>query len=683
MTKRLKRERLVPWVLFFLCFLSHGLWIPELGFYWDDWAKLWFGYSIGSPGGEDLLFDGRPYLGQLIASLIPRVGQSPLTWHILSWLARFLATLAFWWTLRGVWPQRTGEVSCVAMLFTVYPGFTLQPIALVFSQVGWLPFLLFLFSLGAMIWALRKPRWLVPLTAAALATSAGCMVIKEYFLGLELLRPLLLWLVLMESGKGPRQYLRRTLTHWLPYLGVLVLFSLWRLLLYQSPVASKAPSAHLSAFAADPSSWVLIRLLKGVSDIVESGLMAWTQTFRPDIFRLGSTTVWLSWGLVVVVSLAVALFLRSLAASGAGDSSEPGDRSGWPGRALVVGLLAIIVGLLPALFINRHVVLGSFEDRLVLPTMIGACILLVALAELILRTRVQRIILISLILGLSVGFHFRNGERFHDDWLVLKNFLWQLSWRAPDLEPGTSILIGESPSSLYQGDFSLAIPLNLLYSREAPSFQLDYWLFVLGWEAGRQVPRLVENAALDSSRYFARFTGSTSNSLVIWYSPPSCLRVVDSARDEIPLLPPLERAAREISHLERIRVSAQPKVLPVEVFGEEPEHGWCYYLQKADLARQKGSWDEVVDLGQESKRLGLEPRDASEWMPFIEAYANLNRYQEASDLAVTTLKSSRLMQAPLCEYWRELEDSGLDDEEAIELIGRVQARLSCPPAESH
>jgi hypothetical protein len=57
------------------------------------------------------------------------------------------------------------------------------------------------------------------------------------------------------------------------------------------------------------------------------------------------------------------------------------------------------------------------------------------------------------------------------------------------------------------------------------------------------------------------------------------------------------------------------------VFGPEPRRNWCYYYQKASLARQRGDWVEIILLGEETSDKGLAPLDPIEWMPFLQAYA--------------------------------------------------------------
>ncbi len=62
---------------------------------------------------------------------------------------------------------------------------------------------------------------------------------------------------------------------------------------------------------------------------------------------------------------------------------------------------------------------------------------------------------------------------------------------------------------------------------------------------------------------------------------------------------------------------------PQSIFGAEPPHDWCYYYQKAALARQQGDWEAIQALYQEALGLGLYPNDSVEWMPFVQAYTVL------------------------------------------------------------
>ena len=69
------------------------------------------------------------------------------------------------------------------------------------------------------------------------------------------------------------------------------------------------------------------------------------------------------------------------------------------------------------------------------------------------------------------------------------------------------------------------------------------------------------------------------------------------------------------------------------IFGAEPEHGWCYTYQQADLARQREDWQAVVSLYDEAEAAGLAPVDVVEWLPFYEAFYTLGDKERAGLLA--------------------------------------------------
>jgi hypothetical protein len=77
------------------------------------------------------------------------------------------------------------------------------------------------------------------------------------------------------------------------------------------------------------------------------------------------------------------------------------------------------------------------------------------------------------------------------------------------------------------------------------------------------------------------------------------------------------------SKIENVITDAQNVTLPVSVFGPEPSRNWCYFYEKADLARQQEDWAAIAKIGKEATQLGLQPNDQIEWMPFLQAYAVL------------------------------------------------------------
>jgi len=87
--------------------------------------------------------------------------------------------------------------------------------------------------------------------------------------------------------------------------------------------------------------------------------------------------------------------------------------------------------------------------------------------------------------------------------------------------------------------------------------------------------------------------------------------------------------------LEHIALAEPFKTPPQFLFGSEPEHGWCYYYEKAAYARQKGNWKDVMDIGQQAFNQGYFPSDLIEWMPFLQAYAQAGDVARLTELAPT------------------------------------------------
>jgi hypothetical protein len=529
-----------------------------------------------------------------------------------------------------------------------------------------------------MLFAQRVSRFFWPLTGLALISSALSMMVVEHFVGLELLRPLLLWLVISEQTASARQRLRRALTNWAPYLVVVGIYLIWRLLLFKPAVSFLDQSVFFDSLAANPLSWLKGRAYKAFTDVIESSLMAWGQTFQPDIFALHSRSVWVAWGLVLVGAVVVILYLMRLAPKTETNfSATTSAQDSWTKQAITIGLIAIVLGGLPLWFANRQVHLGDNSDRYTLAMMFGACIFLVGLIHLVLKSRFQQTALVSIIIGLAIGFHFRNADHFRKDWSTQKSLFWQLSWRVPGLQPNTSILI-DDPPLLLPNDYALAAPVNFVYDPKHSSAQVNYWAFDLSRDLGEKIPQLAEDVQVKRMANSLSFEGSTSNSLVIWFSPPSCLRIVDPDRDEIVRLSPLTRVAQPLSNLDRILTNPGSQARPAaDIFGPEPEHRWCYYFEKADLARQMGNWQEVAQLGDEADRSGLKPGDLTEWLLFVEAYANIRRYDDARKAA--QLASQDIIARPaLCSLLSRLEDADPQKDAAHRaFIEDLNAPLSC------
>ena len=123
----------------------------------------------------------------------------------------------------------------------------------------------------------------------------------------------------------------------------------------------------------------------------------------------------------------------------------------------------------------------------------------------------------------------------------------------------------------------------------------------------------------------------------------------------------------------------EPRAKMPAVYGPEPEHGFCYYFQKADLARQFGDWDSVVKYGEIALSLSDHPYDPAEQFVFIEGYAHAGEWQRAVALSKKAYEVSQdTMGRMLCRLWRRIEAETGSSLES-DALADVQSTFGCNP----
>jgi hypothetical protein len=262
----------VPLALLVTCILAYGLWLAPLGFYWDDWPWIWISQVYGPAGLLRIDSSVRPLAGEILWLVAQLAGKSPLGWQLVNLLFRWLAALAFWWALGKIWPRAGSRLAWAAAIFLLYPGFRQQYVA-VNSSRHILPLAIFCLSIGFMVMAARNRPRRGLYTGIALLCTAGSMLATEYYYGLELVRPAILWLVLGEDSGGNRARLERTLKAWLPYLALLAGIFTWRYLVApQGPY----PIAITEEITRQPVGSLLAALWKLGRDFITGGFTAWS-----------------------------------------------------------------------------------------------------------------------------------------------------------------------------------------------------------------------------------------------------------------------------------------------------------------------------------------------------------------------------------------------------------------------
>jgi hypothetical protein len=263
-------------------------------------------------------------------------------------------------------------------------------------------------------------------------------------------------------------------------------------------------------------------------------------------------------------------------------------------------------------------------------------------------------------MALAAGFHFHTALSYDQDWSNARSFFWQLTWRAPQVERNTIFATMKMPFRYYEDD-SLTAPLNWTYDPNGEGEQMGYILYDLQVRS-RSLQSLRPGLPAKHNFRAATFSGSTSQILLFAYSPPGCVQVLDPRYDaELYDLPP--RMVRNItaSNPRALIVETEtPAAPPVEIFGGEPRHRWCYYYEKASLARQQEDWDTIRDLARDAREAGFRPEDPVEYLPFIEGYARLRMTDDALEMTLEAEKESPAIRPALCAVWRRAYQAAPD-----------------------
>jgi hypothetical protein len=467
----------------------------------------------------------------------------------------------------------------------------------------------------------------------------------EYFVGLELIRPVIIWAMLrMEQKEKKGSVLWKTLLTWSPFLLGLGIYFWYRVFYFPSTLTSDPNSpVLLKAILRTPLA-TLSQLAKTVyQDVTYLVISVWTKAFSPDLIHSQSRVMWLSWSVGIVAAILFCLYIYLTSRN-----KEASEKTSFF-YMLVVGGIALLAGAAPVWATARQINDGTWSDRFTLAPLVGAVILVVSLVDWLFRTKNQKQWLLAILVASSISFQIYNSNVYRKDWEVQRNIYWQLAWRVPVLKPGTAV-IGSgtftSKSSFYDGGYIV----NLLFS-QTPRANPQYDYFDI-WHlpAASYQP---EKPLIDSERG-GKFSGNTSQAIGMYFNfnTDECVRVLDSVYTGDPRFTAGLTNIIPISNLNEISVGNGTKLPDPATFGAEPARTWCYYFEKADLARQMKDWQTVLKLGAEAKAKGLGSNSGSEYLPFIEAYAQTGQWSQAYQMSQDAQNNTAGLHPLLCNNWQ-------------------------------
>ncbi|NLV29408.1 MAG: hypothetical protein GXY57_04595 [Erysipelotrichaceae bacterium] len=637
-----------PLFLLLLTILTYGLFSLRPGFYLDDWYIVLFKQKFGADGfwlyfSEDRPLESLPYV--IFFSIF---NDSPILWALFALVMRWVFGLTFWMTLNQFFSKQRRLWYWATVIFTVYPGFKFHNFSIMFSifYVFFGSHLLSYFGMGRAIENRSKPRIYAFWTILSMLLLFFGIAPVEYYVGVELFRPILLWIIHTRLyPKESKKIAKFVFIDWAPYLLVFIAFLFYRI--SQRDVYSYRISL-LEKLQTTPII-TLFQLIKDSTLSLANGLLrAWFETFRTLInglmvhknyAMLGMAAI----GFIFVFGGLIYLFRKEKWQL----DFEP---LGW--LLMPIGLFLSAISLIPFYAGGFEVSLDFPWNRFYLAMLPGISIFTVGAIEFLFRTNKIKNFVFGALCFLAIGSHYVVGTEFVEQWNKQADLMRQLTWRVPGLQTGTTLMTADSPTEKYFSGTALTGPIGIIYDANNLEKKYNYFVVLMDSNQAERIP------SLDSSQDFSitlrslEFIGNTESILVYLQPEVGCVQVLSDGI--VPNVPNLEHEYSKwkelafASNLETIVTRpVQPASLPSRYFGEEDTNQWCFYYEKADLARQLGDWQGVIDYYQDAKNQGFKPLNGSEYRILVEAWL-----QQSKSSNALTLKEQLTLEFPeISGHW--------------------------------
>lgn len=649
--------------------------IKRLGFYWDDWSMLWFEVTQGPKGFADVFTGDRPFLGFLYRWTGEFFSANPLGWQLLTVCFRWLVSCAFLRMLRLIWEDKPSRTLWIAAICAVYSGFKQMPIAYVWGNAFILLFfylLSYVFMLRA-ISAIRSGRRTAALihTLLGVASYLICTLCTEYYTGLDLARIVIIWIFLRQDGEYRDlpffKQLRAAAFYWLPYLAALGGFMVWRVFVFRFP--SYQP-VLIEELERTPIRTVFGLIKTVILDLYTATWAAWSEYFRFPFGESISRADQVFWAFAAgafLISFIVFYAMKKVGHPAKSRSENPR----WAFEAGILGLSAVIFPGLPYVITDLSPALAFPRDRWLTAYMFGSAILLIALIDWIVRSKPQKIFFVSLITAFMVGGNILNANRYARDWRMQKDFIDQLQTRIPALKAPTYLFTDFNPLN-FETDNSLTGMVNLGLFPENSALDLPVAVGFFDVRFERDLSAIMNGDPIYHGFRSALYHGAAEDILVYFYSPPGCLRILDPEQHaDLPIFPKSFYELIPYSNPDRILASDEPRsdFVQTNIFKQPiDDRAWCYFFQKADFARQNQDWSAIAKIADEAF-LTDGPKEASELIPFIEAYANTEQWAKNVPLIRRVHEMNPDLDRPLCTRLQALlAEHPIYDEETFNQI---------------
>lgn len=657
------RKRL-PEILFLLL-ISAVVYLPHIGnltYFKDDWYYVYDGMVAGAKVFHEMFRIDRPARGFFFELYFSLFGANPLPWHLGAFLWRGLSALGALWIFDTLWKENRKFNFIAALLFAIYPGYFWW-----ISAIEYQPMIaslaLQVFSIAFTLKAVESQNRIekAAYIIGSVLTGWVYIALVDYAIGMEAFRLLAVYLlVTREMTTSFWSRLLASVKAWAWTLLIPLGFVVWRMFFFTNERKATDIGGQLSVFLGNPVATTIDWLFQIYNSLLNLSVLAWINQFPAfvQVMRLRDTALGIF--LAVVVVLLVVFAERRIKLS-AGSTDVDVSQAQVTQEALMLGGLGMILGVLPVVMANRYVNISGFSHY-GLPASLAAAVFMAGVVEVVLIPSVRKGMLAAVV-AFAVLSHFGIATNAVTEETALQKFWWQVSWRVPALRPGTTLVIHYPMYAMGDGGFALMEAANVIYFPE-PTGEIPVHYPLSGLTLNSEnLPGILDGTQIVESGYRSHtYTLDYSNVLVL--SQPtlgSCVHVIDGAQPLLSEYDPVDVSlVAPASKIENVILDAEAASPAVSIFGKEPEHDWCYYFQKADLAAQLGDWDQVVSLGEETLALELSPEDRVEWMPFLKAYAITGNADQLEQTARRVI-GEKSLRVQACEMLSRIEQPLSDD----------------------
>lgn len=657
-------------------FLGFGVMIPRLGFYMDDWPYVFYAFNKGIPSLQEMLaYDSRPHAAWLYMFGFYILGFKPASWHLMSLLLRLGIAVSTWKLFRAIWPDRNKEALQIALIFLLYPFFLMTPAPIAYTHI-WFGFLSTILSFLLMVHAYNSKKYkAIFLTIVALLLEVVHLFTGEYFSGLEFVRVAILWNLANSGESSLSQKTARVFLNWLPYAVVLGLFTYWRIVLYKNPVGIFRNSpVVLQQIFTDPIKTIFLLINTSLRDALSVLTIGWQKAVTAEVLSFLSPFAFFRLGLAFIGFVLVYFYLSHLR------QTVEHTNNNWKQGSLILAISSLLVGGLPIWLLGRSIAESNnivSASRFGIATTFGASIFIFLIIDYLIAER-KKVVFFSCLIALAINFQLNNAKLFEHSWEKQQAFSQQLIWRAPTLKSGTAILTDEEIIG-FMGDYAISFSAAASYQSKDIHNTVPYWYFPF-YYTNPDVTELLQGVQLQADKLSMHFEGNSKDMILVSFNPElnRCLWILQPQDQDLRLVSEDMRRLSPGSNINLIQENSGLETsLPEQIYGGQNTKTWCYYFQKADLARQYSRWKDILKLWDEANLAKLHANNGYEYIPFIEAFGHEGNWEQVAYLTKSADKITASLEPSLCSMLERLSTGTPRSEERDNTIKKLKENLKC------